>query len=56
MVQNDLPTQRLKAYIGHGANMDTYGVYAKEVQGEAEQSKKILDITFKKHLKSKSVP
>lgn len=51
MVKNDMPTMMLKSIIGHSASMDTFGIYGHEVTGEVEQSKKILDITFQRHLK-----
>ena len=32
--------------VGHSANMDTFGVYGHEVDGELERAAKLLDKAF----------
>ena len=49
VLKNDLPEQFLKAYLGHGASMDTYGVYAHAIQSDIEESRKIIVIALQKN-------
>ena len=48
IVKNDLPLPLLKALVGHSDDMDTYGVYGLEVNGEMRQAAKIIDQAFSK--------
>ena len=48
IVKNDLPLPMLKALVGHSDDMDTYGVYGHEVNGEMRQAAKIIDQAFSK--------
>lgn len=41
-----LPEQALKALVGHSVNMDTYGVYAKAVNGDAQRTAEQVNITL----------
>lgn len=41
-----LPEQALKALVGHSVKMDTYGVYAKAVNGDAQRTAEQVNITL----------
>lgn len=47
----DVPEELLKMIVGHSANMDTFGVYGHEVDGELERAAKLLDKAFDRILK-----
>ena len=43
---NAVPANALKRMVGHTKNMDTFGVYGHEVDGEAEKTAQIIDGVF----------
>ena len=45
-IAQNLPEGQLKALVGHSRSMDTYGVYAHEVQGQTRQISTALDQLF----------
>lgn len=45
-VKADLPEPLLKAMVGHSEDMDTYGVYAHEIDGDLQQTAAIVDAVF----------
>ena len=47
-VKADLPEQLLKHIVGHSVNMDTYRVYAHELEGDRQRAADIVDGVFKK--------
>lgn len=49
LLKNEMPAEMLKSIVGHSANMDTFRIYGHVVNGEMEQSAKIIDITFDKY-------
>lgn len=49
LLKNEMPEPLLKSIVGHSANMDTYGIYGHVVNGEMEQSARIIDMTFEKY-------
>lgn len=46
----DVPEQLLKRAVGHTENMDTFGVYGHDIEGEMQQVADILDSVFDKLL------
>ena len=42
----DVPEQLLKQAVGHTKNMDTFGVYGHEVEGEMTRVANIMDNVF----------
>lgn len=42
----DLPVELMKTVVGHSTNMDTYGVYGHEIDGERHRSAQIIDGVF----------
>lgn len=46
MAQHDLPESLLKRVVGHSKNMDTYGVYGHEVDGDLKRAATILEQVF----------
>ena len=50
IVKNAMPAEMVKALVGHSESMDTFGVYGRPVNGEMEESAKIVDITVKRVL------
>ena len=51
LVKADMPEQLLKPIVGHGVNMDTFGVYGHEVEGDLERASEILDNVFENIVK-----
>ena len=51
--KRSLSKQDIQDYVGHSSSMDTFGVYGHEVDGEMQETARILDITFKRHLTQK---
>lgn len=49
----DLPIELMKATVGHSSNMDTYGVYGHEVDGEKHRAAVIMDGVFDRILDCK---
>lgn len=45
-MQDEMPENPLKRTVGHTKNMDTFGVYGHEVDGEAEKAAQIIDGVF----------
>jgi hypothetical protein len=45
-MQDAVPANALKRMVGHTKNMDTFGVYGHEVDGEAEKTAQIIDGVF----------
>lgn len=52
-MKNAMPAEMIKSIVGHSASMDTFGVYGRQVDGEKEESVKIIDITMQEVLKQK---
>lgn len=50
MHKDDMPLELLKSIVGHSASMDTFGIYGRTVDGEAERTAALLDGTFRKVL------
>ena len=48
LLKNEMPEQMLRSIVGHGASMDTFGIYGHIVNGEMEQAARIIDINFEK--------
>ena len=46
LMQDAVPANALKRMVGHTKNMDTFGVYGHEVDGEAEKTAQIIDGVF----------
>ena len=46
-MKNEMPESMLKTIVGHGAKMDTYGIYGHIVDGELQKAAKIIDVNFK---------
>lgn len=46
MVKNTMPEQMVRTLVGHGINIDTFGVYGHSVEGELRQAADIMDLTF----------
>lgn len=46
MANSDLPEPMLKAIVGHGVNMDSYGIYGHIVNGDLKQAAEIIDVRF----------
>lgn len=46
-VAKNLPAGQVKEIVGHSANMDTFGIYGHEVQGEKQQAANSLEAIFK---------
>lgn len=42
----DLPLELMKSVVGHSSNMDTYGVYGHEIDGERHRAAQIIDNVF----------
>lgn len=51
MVKNDVPLEMLKAVVGHSDAMDTLGVYGHRVNGEMEQTARVIDLALASRLK-----
>jgi len=51
LMQNEMPAQLLKAFVGHSESMDTFGVYGHEVAGEKRRAAKIIDNVFERIIK-----
>lgn len=49
LLKNEMPEQMLRSIVGHGASMDTFGIYGHIVNGEMEQAARIIDINFEKY-------
>jgi len=47
MLKNDIPEQQMKRIVGHSRNMDTFGVYGHEVDGELEEAADTVDKVFR---------
>lgn len=47
LMKNEMPESMLKTIVGHGAKMDTYGIYGHIVDGELQKAAKIIDVNFK---------
>ena len=45
-ISKQLPEGKVKSLVGHSRNMDTYGIYGHEVNGELERTAKELDEIF----------
>ena len=45
-MQDEMPENPLKRTVDHTKNMDTFGVYGHEVDGEAEKTAQIIDGVF----------
>ena len=43
VAKSDMPEQLLKRIVGHGASMDTFGVYGNDVDGDLERAAVVLD-------------
>lgn len=48
LFKNEMPEAMLRQIVGHGANMDTIGIYGHIVNGELEQAARIIDVNFEK--------
>lgn len=46
-----LPEGLLKMAVGHSKDMDTYGVYSHQMQGDQDETANILEKTFENLLK-----
>ena len=46
LMQDAVPANALKRMVGHTKNMDTFGVYGHEVDGDAEKAAQIIDGVF----------
>ena len=46
-MQDEMPENPLKRTVGHTKNMDTFGVYGHEVDGEAQRAAALVDGVFK---------
>lgn len=46
LMQNTVPENMLKRMVGHTKNMDTFGVYGHEVDGEAQKAAALVDGVF----------
>ena len=49
----NLPEGLIKGMVGHSESMDTYGVYAHEIQGDEQQRAKMLEDVFEQLLSPK---
>lgn len=47
LMKNEMPESMLKQIVGHGASMDTYGIYGHIVDGELQKAAKIIDVNFR---------
>ena len=47
-----LPVGLVKPIVGHSVNMDTYGTYGHEINGELKQTGELIEIEFDKILKN----
>lgn len=54
IVKSDMPVALLKATVGHSEDMDTFGVYGHEVDGDMQQTANIIDKVFTRLLPSKT--
>lgn len=52
-VVKNLPEGKVKALVGHSKNMDTFGQYGHEIQGEAEQTAQAVGNLFNQILQIK---
>ena len=46
LMQDTVPENMLKRMVGHTRNMDTFGVYGHEVDGEAAKAAALVDGVF----------
>ena len=46
VAKRTLPDGFMKSYVGHSEDMDTFGVYSKEVDGDMESAANLLDQAF----------
>ena len=49
LMKSEMPEQMLRNMIGHGAAVDTFGIYGHVVNGELQTAAKIIDVNFKKY-------
>lgn len=52
-VNKEMPTELLKAQVGHSAAMDTYSVYSHELQGERERAAEYSTFAFQNIINAK---
>ncbi len=45
-VKSDMPEPLLKSMVGHSEDMDTYGTYGQEIEGDIQQTANIVDSVF----------
>lgn len=50
VIKNDMPLDMAKRIVGHSKDMDTYGIYGRQIDGELEQAANIIDQAFGKLL------
>lgn len=46
LMKNTMPEQMVRSIVGHGVNIDTFGVYGHLVNGEMKQAAILTDIAF----------
>ncbi len=52
-VKADMPEPLLKSQVGHSEDMDTYGVYGQEMDGDIETTATIIDTVFDRLIDAK---
>lgn len=52
VMKSKMSESMLRMYVGHSENMDTIGVYGKEIDGEAEAASLMIDEIFSQILNS----
>jgi hypothetical protein len=50
LTKSDVPAEMIKRLVGHSKDMDTFGVYGHEVDGEMDKAAVLLDQVFKEIL------
>lgn len=49
--KNTVPPEMLKLVVGHSEDMDTFGIYGHEVEGEKETATRLIDKTLNQYIK-----
>lgn len=47
LMKNEMPESMLRTLVGHGAKIDTFGIYGHIVDGELQKAAEIIDVNFR---------
>ncbi|MBU5419965.1 tyrosine-type recombinase/integrase [Acetanaerobacterium sp. MSJ-12] len=50
LTQNDVPLEMLKGILGHGADIDTTGVYGHQLEGEDQRTAQLVDQSLRRYI------